>query len=167
MTTAPPKSGVWYLGKRLPPIGLMYVAAALEKAGFKVQILDNYLMNKTTDEIKQIITKLNPQIVGITCGSATYPRCIETTKAIKETLPNCRIIVGGWHASYMPDSLLANPEIDYVVMGEGERAITQLATCITNGNELAAATIPGVAFRHQGKNIKNPPKFIENLDEIR
>jgi radical SAM superfamily enzyme YgiQ (UPF0313 family) len=66
----------------------------------------------------------------------------------------------------MPDSLLANPEIDYVVMGEGERAMTQLATCITNGNEPAAATIPGVACRRQGKNIKNQPKFIENLDEV-
>jgi radical SAM superfamily enzyme YgiQ (UPF0313 family) len=166
MTTAPPENGAWYLGKRLPPIGLMYVAAALEKADFKVQMLDNYLMKKPTSEIKQLVKNLNPQIVGITCGSATYPRCVETAKAIKETLPNCNIVVGGWHASYMPDSILANAEIDYVVMGEGERAMTQLATAITNGNEPAAVTIPGVACRRQGKNIKNQPKFIENIDEI-
>ena len=166
MTTAPPENGAWYLGKRLPPIGLMYVAAALEKAGFEVQMLDNYLMKNPISEVKQLVFNLNPQIVGITCGSATYSRCIETAKAIKETLPDCKIIVGGWHASYVPDSLLDNPEIDYVVMGEGERAITELATCITNGNEPAAMTIPGVACKRQGKNIKNPPKFIENMDEI-
>lgn len=166
MTTAPPESGAWYLGKRLPPIGLMYIAAALEKAGFEVQMLDNYLMKKPIAEVKQLVAKLNPKIVGITCGSATYARCIETAKAIKEALPDCRIVVGGWHASYEPDSLLATPEIDYVVMGEGERAITQLATCITNGNEPAAMTIAGVALRRQGKNIKNPPKFIENMDEL-
>ena len=166
MTTAPPANGTWYLGKRLPPIGLMYVAAALEKAGFEVQMLDNYLMKKPLDEVKQLVSKLSPQIVGITCGSATYSRCIETAKAIKETLPDCRIVVGGWHASYVPDSLLGNPEIDYVVMGEGERAMTELAACITNGNETAAMSIPGVACRHQGVNIKNPPKFIENMDEI-
>ena len=166
MTTAPPENGAWYLGKRLPPIGLMYVAAALEKAGFEVQMLDNYLMKKPISEVKQLVFNLKPQIVGITCGSATYSRCTETAKAIKETLPDCKIIVGGWHASYVPDSLLDNPEIDYVVMGEGERAITELATCITNGNEQAAMTIPGVACKRQGKNIKNPPKFIENMDEI-
>jgi len=166
MTTAPPESGAWYLGKRLPPIGLMYIAASLEKAGFEVQMLDNYLMKKPITEVKQLVAKLNPQIVGITCGSATYARCIETARAIKEVLPDCKIVVGGWHASYEPDSLLANPEIDYVVMGEGERAITQLATCITNGNEPAAMTIDGVALRRQGKNIKNPPKFIENMDEL-
>jgi radical SAM superfamily enzyme YgiQ (UPF0313 family) len=166
MTTAPPENGAWYLGKRTPPIGLMYIAAALEKAGFKVQVLDNYLMKKTTSEVKQFVSSLNPQIVGITCGSATYSRCVETAKAIKEVLPSCRIIVGGWHASYVPDTLLNIPEIDYVVMGEGERAITQLATSIINGDEPTAMTIPGVACRRQGKNIKNPPKFIENLDEI-
>jgi radical SAM superfamily enzyme YgiQ (UPF0313 family) len=166
MTTAPPEKGVWYLGKRLPPIGLMYVAAALEKAGFEVQMLDNYLMKKTTDEIKQYVTQINPQIVGITCGSATYSRCIETARAIKEVLPSCKIVVGGWHASYVPDSLLANPEIDYVVMGEGERAMEQLAGFILNGNEPAAVEIPGVACRSHGKNIKNEPKFIENIDEI-
>jgi len=166
MTTAPPENGAWYLGKRLPPIGLMYVAAALEKAGFEVQMLDNYLMKKSTDEIKQLITKINPIIVGITCGSATYPRCIETARAIKEVLPLCKIVVGGWHASYMPDSLLANPEIDYVVMGEGERAISELAAAIVKGNEANAMMIPGIACRRQDKNIKNQPKFIENMDEL-
>ena len=166
MTTAPPENGAWYLGKRLPPIGLMYVAAALEKAGFTVQMLDNYLMKKPLEEVKELIAKVNPAIVGITCGSATYRRCIETARAIKETLPTCKIVVGGWHASYVPDSLLENPEIDYVVMGEGERAVTDLATCIVNGNEPAAITIPGVACRRAGANIKNPPQFIENMDEI-
>ena len=55
MTTAPPASGAWYLGKRLPPIGLMYVAAALEKAGFEVQMLDNYLMKKPLGEVKELV----------------------------------------------------------------------------------------------------------------
>lgn len=166
MTTAPPENGAWILGKRLPPIGLMYVASALEKAGFEVQMLDNYLMKKPVEEVKQLIAKTQPAIVGITCGSATYPRCVETAKAIKEVKPDCKIIVGGWHASYMPDSLLGHPEIDYVVMGEGERAISELAVAITTGNESKAVTIPGVACNKLGKTIKNQPQFIENMDEI-
>jgi anaerobic magnesium-protoporphyrin IX monomethyl ester cyclase len=166
MTTAPPENGAWHLGKRLPPIGLMYVASALEKAGFEIQMLDNYLMKQPAEEIQGLVAKTQPQIVGITCGSATYPRCIETAKAIKAAKPDCKIIVGGWHASYMPDSLLDNPEIDYVVMGEGERAITQLATAIVSGKEEIISTIPGVAYKRLGKTIKNQPQFIENMDEI-
>jgi anaerobic magnesium-protoporphyrin IX monomethyl ester cyclase len=166
MTTAPPKNGAWYLGKRLPPIGLMYVAAALEKAGFEVQMLDNYLIKKPAEEVKQLALQFNPHMVGITCGSATYQRCIETTKAIKQVLPNCKVVVGGWHSSYMPDSLLAKPEIDYVVMGEGEKAITQLAQQLVIGNKAGVTHIAGLGFRHKGIIIKNPPRLIENMDEI-
>ena len=67
----------------------------------------------------------------------------------------------------MPDSLLENPEIDYVVMGEGERAIIELATPITNGNETKPLSQSQVSHvKRNGENIKNPPKFIENMDEI-
>ena len=167
MTTAPPSNAPWYLGKKLPPLGLMYVAAALEKAGFPVQMLDNYLQKQSIEEVKQLVLKLNPEIVGITCGSATYRKCLETAKAIKEVLPTCKVVVGGWHASYMPDSLLETPEIDYVVMGEGERAMTELAAHIMKheDNHLAAS-IAGVALRIEEKIVKTPPKFISNMDEI-
>jgi anaerobic magnesium-protoporphyrin IX monomethyl ester cyclase len=166
MTTAPAENAAWILGKRLPPIGLMYVASALEKAGYDVHMLDNYLMKKPVEEIKQLISNLNPKIVGITCGSATYPRCVETSRAIKEVNPNIKIVVGGWHASYKPDSLLSHPEIDYVVMGEGERAITQLANALTSGNTAQIASIAGVGLRGKEDNIKNEPAYIENMDEI-
>jgi radical SAM superfamily enzyme YgiQ (UPF0313 family) len=166
MTTAPPENSAWYHGKRLPPIGLMYVAAALEKAGFAVQMLDNYLQNKPMDEFKKHLLNVNPQLVGITCGSATFRRCIESAQAVKEVLPSCKIIVGGWHGSYMPETLLAYPQIDYVVMGEGERAIVELANAIASGNEASAVSIAGVACQRRGKNLLNQPKFIENMDEI-
>jgi anaerobic magnesium-protoporphyrin IX monomethyl ester cyclase len=166
MTTAPPEKDTWYHGKRLPPIGLMYVAAALEKAGFTVQMLDNYLAKKPIEEVKQLITTLNPMMVGMTCGSATYARCIETAKIIKEANPDCTVVVGGWHASYLPDTLLSHPEIDYAVMGEGERAITQLATALASGNQTDSEAIAGVVSRGPNGIVSNPPKFIENMDEI-
>ena len=130
MTTAPPSNAPWYQGKKLPPLGLSYVAASLEKAGFKVEMLDNYMLNKPIEEVRQLVAGLKPEIVGITCGSATYRRCLETAQALKETLPSCKVVVGGWHASYLPDSLLENPEVDYVVMGEGERAMAELVSSI-------------------------------------
>ena len=86
MTTAPPAKGPWIHGRRFQPIGLAYVAAALEKAGFHVEMLDNYLLEKPIDYVKLEIKKHCPEIVGITCSSATYQRCIETAKAVKEML---------------------------------------------------------------------------------
>ena len=167
MTTAPPISSAWCLGRRFPPLGLTYVAGALENANFQVEIIDNYLLKKPIDELKHDIKRLKPEIAGITCGSGTYQRCIETTKAIKEVLPSCIVVVGGWHPSYMPESMLKHPEIDYVVMGEGERAMVELAKSIINGkNASALSKISGIAFRQGTKIVKTSPKFIEDLDEI-
>jgi anaerobic magnesium-protoporphyrin IX monomethyl ester cyclase len=167
MTTAPPANSPWGVPMRLPPLGLAYVAGALEKAGFQVEMLDNYLFEKSIDDIKQTARKLNPEIVGITCSSPAYQQCVETAKAVKETLPSCKVVVGGWHPSYEPDSMLQHPEIDYVVMGEGEHATTELATHITRGeDERAVAAIAGVAYKHEGKVVKNPQKFISDMDQI-
>jgi anaerobic magnesium-protoporphyrin IX monomethyl ester cyclase len=167
MTTAPPAKGPWIHGRRFLPIGLAYVAAALEKSGFQVEMLDNYLLEKPIDEVKLEIKRLNPEIVGITCSSATYSRCVETAKAVKETLPSCKVVVGGWHPSYEPESLLQHSEIDYVVMGEGERAMVELATHISKGeNDRTLADIAGVAYRRKGKIVKTTQRFINNLDEL-
>ncbi|MEM2968486.1 MAG: radical SAM protein [Candidatus Bathyarchaeia archaeon] len=166
MTTAPPEHSPWSVPMKLPPLGLSYVAAALEKAGFKVEMLDNYLLRKPINEVAELVKHANPEIVGMTCSSASYPRCVETAKAIKEALPSCIIVVGGWHPSYVPDSMLQHPEIDYVVMGEGERAMVELAACLTKGDEAAAKQVAGVAYRHSGKIVQTPQKFITNLDEL-
>jgi anaerobic magnesium-protoporphyrin IX monomethyl ester cyclase len=167
MTPAPPTKGPWIHGRRFVPIGLAYVAAALEKSGFQVQMLDNYMLEKPIEEVKADVAKLNPEIVGITCSSVTYSRVIETAKAVKDTVPSCTVVVGGWHASYNPESLLQNPEVDYVVMGEGERAMVQLATYLIKGeNENSPSKIAGLAYRHEGKIVKNPRQFITNMDEI-
>jgi anaerobic magnesium-protoporphyrin IX monomethyl ester cyclase len=167
MTPAPPASGPWIHGRKYVPIGLAYVAAAVEKAGFQVAMLDNYMMQKPIEEVKAELRKLNPEIVGITCSSVTYSRCVELARAIKETVPTCKVVVGGWHPSYMPESMLQNPEIDYVVMGEGERAMVELATQITKGaDEAVIAKIAGVACRQGTQIVKNAPQFIKNMDEI-
>jgi anaerobic magnesium-protoporphyrin IX monomethyl ester cyclase len=167
MTTAPPENAPWYLGRKFPPLGLSYVAASLEKAGFQVQMLDNYLQKKSISEVKQLVKQLNPEMVGITCSSATYQKCVETATAIKEVIPSCKIVVGGWHPSYVPESMLQHPEIDYAIMGEGERAMVELATFTTKGEkEMVLGAIAGLAYRRGDKILKNAAKFIENLDEI-
>ena len=58
MTTEPPSGAPWYLGKKLPPLGLSYVAGALEKAGFQVEVLDNYMLRKPLQEVQELVKKL-------------------------------------------------------------------------------------------------------------
>jgi anaerobic magnesium-protoporphyrin IX monomethyl ester cyclase len=163
----PPKNSPWYKGQKVPPLGLAYVAAALEKIGFPVEIIDDYLLEKPIEYVKQMVRRSDPQIVGITCSSVSYRGCIETARVVKELSPSCKVVVGGPHPSYLPESMLQHQEIDYVVIGEGERAIAELAINITKTeDDSAISAIPGIAFRHEGKIIRNEPKFISNLDQI-
>ena len=167
MTTAPPEKSPWGMAGKLPPLGLAYVAAVLEKNGFSVEIYDNYILERSNEEVKAEIRKRQPPIVGITCSSLTYLRCIETAKAAKEACPSCKVVVGGPHPSYMPETMLQHSEIDYVVIGEGEQAMVNLARGILNGEqEIVICKIPGVAGRINGKIIKTQGEFISNLDTI-
>jgi len=167
MTTAPPEKSPWGAANRIPPLGLAYIAAVLEKEGFEVEILDNYMLNKPIEDVKLQVKKLNPEIVGIGCSSNTYQRCVETAKAVKQVLPSCKVVVGGPHPSFMPESMLQHPEIDYVVMGEGERAMLELAINIRKrASDSAFASIPGIAYNHEGKTVKNAQSFIKDLDQL-
>ena len=167
MTTPPPLKSPWGMAGKLPPLGLAYVAAALEKSGFQVEILDNYLLETQIEEVKLEVKKRSPEIVGITCSSLTYERCIETAKAVKEVCPSCRVVVGGPHPSYMPQTMLQHGEIDYVIIGEGEQAMAKLAASIMQDEQNSViAKIPGVACRLSGEIVKSAPEFISDLDTV-
>lgn len=167
MTTAPPEKSPWGMAGKLPPLGLAYVAAVLEKSGYPVEIYDNYLLERPIEEVKVEIKKRQPEIVGITCSSLTYNRCIETAKAVKEACPTCKVVVGGPHPSYMPETMLEHQEIDYVVMGEGEQAMVQLAAAIKQGAlDNIIGKIPGVACRINDQMVKTEPEFINDLDTV-
>jgi radical SAM superfamily enzyme YgiQ (UPF0313 family) len=167
MTTAPPEKSPWGMAGKLPPLGLAYVAAVLEKSGYPVEIYDNYLLERPIGEVKVEIKKRQPEIVGITCSSLTYTRCIETAKAVKEACPTCKVVVGGPHPSYMPETMLEHQEIDYVIMGEGEQAMVKLAIAIKQGaKDNVIVKTPGVACRINGQMAKTEPEFINDLDTV-
>jgi radical SAM superfamily enzyme YgiQ (UPF0313 family) len=166
MTTAPPSKSPWGMPGKLPPLGLAYVATALEKNGFQIEIFDNYLLERSIEEVKLEVEKRSPEIVGITCSSLTYAQCVETAKAVKEACPSCKVVVGGPHPSYMPQTMLQHKEIDYVVISEGEQAMAKLADSIVKGEEDRIAKIPGVACRLDGEIVRNAPEFISDLDTV-
>ena len=167
MTTTLPEKSPWGMAGKLAPLGLAYVAAALEKNGYPVEIYDNYLLGRSIEEVKAEIRKRQPEIVGITCSSLTYSRCIEMAKAVKEAYPPSKVIVGGPHASYMPETLLQHSEVDYVVVGEGEAAIVKLAASILKGDPKGVSVvIPGVACKIDSEVVTTPQQFISDLDTV-
>ena len=100
---------------RVEPLGLEYVAAALEARGARVSILDGRF-----ESLPRALRKGRPAIVGISCMHALeYDRAIDLARAARRRFPEAFILVGG-HAAAVYPAPLEVPEIDGICVGDGE-----------------------------------------------
>lgn len=112
-----------------PPLGLMYIAAYLEKNGYKVSILDAEKDLLDNHEILKRIQEISAKYVGITSTTPEFPRVKELFEEIKEAHPGIITVAGGPHLSAVPEC--QNGEynaIDYIVVGEGEKAVLKIVS---------------------------------------
>jgi radical SAM superfamily enzyme YgiQ (UPF0313 family) len=174
--TAPPVSGI--------PLGLLYVASSLKKAGHNVHVYDAivgadestwgvncnngvYRMGATMDEIKKVVDEINPDVVGIgNQYSSQVENAIKTAEAVKEVKKEIKVVVGGPHASVMPSTFLEEGNaVDYVVMREGEITMLELLDSMAGNRDIT--TVKGVAFKEEGGLVINEQReFIKNLDGL-
>lgn len=104
-----------------PPLGLLYVAGALEAAGHKVLIIDAEPEMLSPDEIFRRLMLHEPDVVGVTATTPEIDGAQLLCRMIKAKHKNIVTMVGGAHISALPrETLSACPEIDYAVVGEGE-----------------------------------------------
>ncbi len=157
-----------HAGSPRVPLGLMYIASALEKEGYPTDIID-IKSNKGIDEvINQIIARLKeikPIAVGMGALLSEEKELLKLSLLIKRELPNCKIIVGNVQASFYPQYFIfKGSPIDFIALGEGELTFPKLLNCIkTKGN---VDEVPGLAYLKKEKIIKTKEEFIKDLDEI-
>ncbi|QAT17012.1 hypothetical protein BU251_04315 [Candidatus Velamenicoccus archaeovorus] len=147
----------------LPSLGLGYVAASLEKAGLQVRILDLNIDRMTRRELAVYLEKMDPhpRWCGITSAATTLYAALDIAGICKKAFPEARTVLGGVQPTVTPDLVLACEDVDYVVRGEGEEAMAELA----KGNP-SEKTL-GLSFRQGGRIVHNPDRPpIENLDMI-
>lgn len=161
------------------PLGLAYLGTAVKKAGFDVAGLDaaadrparevgNNLLRFGLDlsELRERVAAVKPDIVGIGCFfSSRFPAVLETAKAIKEIDKRIITVTGGIHPSLMPGEVCSHPEIDFVVIGEGERTFVELLKAISDSRGFG--DIDGLAYKTDGDIKLNRRKsYIEDLDSL-
>lgn len=149
------------------PLGILYIAAVIIKAGHSVELLDGNMQFLKKELDKKLENK--PDVIGMTCTTLTYPLIMELSDYIDKICPNITIVIGGAHATLMPETLLKNTNIDFCVIGEGEETIVDLITGIERGY---SEDCKGIAFRDQGNSKDEKVYFtpkrepISNLDSI-
>lgn len=149
-----------------PPIGLMYIAAVLENAGFDVQILDSNLLCLSERQLSLEIKQAAPDIVGISVDCIRLYPSLAIANSIKALFHNrVPVVMGGPHVNVRYESVLGHPEVDFVVFGEGE--YTMLELCQAIASKKPVDSILGLGFKENGQIRINPSRpLVENLDDL-
>lgn len=148
----------------VPPLGLAYLGAVLERNGIDVSILDSYALQQSWGEYENEIKKTKADIIGFTGMTPVIDR---TMKAIRIARTYCqKIILGGAHATSNIRDSINNQDIDYVVYGEGEETIVELVKALETNSGFK--DIRGLAYKNKDNEIIiNPERpLIENLDAL-
>jgi len=150
-----------------PPLGLAYVAQHLEDAGHAVRIIDLNLTGLNPERLKATLRSFKPAVVGISAHTETYPGALAIARVVKNHDSAIPVMIGGPHASILPLEVLAEPDIDYVVVGEGERTAVELVAAIEAGvTPESVAAIAGLAHKAAGAPELNAPRPPIPVEEI-
>lgn len=174
------------------PLGITYVAGAARKAGHECKILDmdaaepkegslnfskeyesytsyvaalNAPNHPTWELMRKLVKEQNPDLIGISALTTKFGSVIQTAKFCKMILPEVPILVGGAHASTMPDLTMQIPEVDFVLRGESDESFPELLEAIEGKKKLAE--VGSLSWKKSGKVIHNPDReFAQNLDKL-
>lgn len=150
------------------PTGLYYIAALLLQKGYDAEIVNLYRGGRDPQTIRETVARKNPDIVGISIFNANRWGGVEIARIVKEVNPEAKVVFGGVGATFLWEHLLRNfPQIDYVVLGEGEYSFLQLVGMFEKGAPGDPPAIKGIAFRNGSKIVRTAPADpIDDLDKL-
>lgn len=150
-----------------PPLNLMYLAEVINREGCYARILDAYVLNISNLDITGSVNKFRPDAILIPLYSKDLLIVYNLTFELKKQNPNIIIILGGHHASNMPDAVLTEfSQVDYILRGEAEQSIVNLLRLINKGGK-DLSKIRGLSYRKGRKHVHNKDQSpIANLDDI-
>ncbi len=101
-------------------------------------------------------------VVAFSCYIWNITQTLAVAKKIKELNPNITILLGGPEVSYEYEDVISLPEVDYIIVGEGETPFTEFINSFPNVD-----AVPGLVRKSEGKVLVNPqaPMFdLKNFE---
>lgn len=158
------------------PVGLLSLISAVRRdLGWEASLFDFnrrirdgsiVLSDDFYGHAAELICTDSPDVVGFMTECDSYHHVLQVSRVIKERLPNCKVVLGGPHASAVAKTTLERTaDIDAVVIGEGEVSFPELLRSYSDGRETAVA---GSMRRATGGQILDggPPRLIDDLDDL-
>lgn len=141
------------------PLSILYLGGFLESQGIECLLVDMRFTDYKKINHEELLC------VGIsTMTGSMIKSALKAASYFKGTAPNLPIVWGGVHPSLLPEQTLDDPNVDIVVIGEGEKTLLELVKHIQNQTDISE--IEGIGYKKGGRIIINPPRDFIDLDEL-
>ena len=165
----PPSAFGSYVGTRInaafqnyPLLSLASLAAYAREGGFSVVVLDLGIEMEPYKVLEEKLKEYSPDFIGITVTTPLFPEVAQLSKFIRERVGDgTKLILGGPHATALPEDCLKESDFDIVVYGEGEETLLEI---LQNKN---LSEIKGIYYKDEGQILKNQLRpMIQDLDSL-
>jgi len=153
-----------FSGYPQPPMGIASIASVLEREGYSLVVVDANALGLEPEAVLSAVA--DARIVGLTAMTPTINSAIHIAQRLKQARPDLALILGGSHATLLPEETLSSaPGIDVIVRGEGEKIIIEILRAIADKDSLDG--IAGISYRKNGDIVSNPsPPGNVDLDSL-
>ena len=143
-----------------PSLGLCYLSAYLKKRGIpSIKGID--LNVDSPEDLDRAIGRAD--LVGVYCSTKALRAALAVARAARAA--GKIVVFGGPHASVLPDQILRSPDVDYVVLSEGESTFYELVQTIRGGGGIPR--IDGLGYKDGDVRVIHPrTRYIRDLDTI-
>jgi radical SAM superfamily enzyme YgiQ (UPF0313 family) len=150
-----------------PPLGLLCVAAALEQAGFSVAVHDFYQLGGKPGDVADLLQRFQPRIVGVSTLTSGVHLALRVCAHVKRAAPEVVTVLGGPHATALPERVAADPAVDVAVRGEGEQTMVELTEALLHrgASQVDLCSIAGLAVKVEDRVIITPERRVMTFDE--
>ncbi|MBW7957408.1 MAG: B12-binding domain-containing radical SAM protein [Deltaproteobacteria bacterium] len=150
----------------IPALGLAYVAASAEKAGYEVKIFDCTL-GMSHAELAEALKRERPDVVGITGTTPSSISMYRVARDVRSLLPDALVVAGGAHLTAVPGEVMKSAPFDAGVVGEGEVTFVELVRHFEEHGRKNLGDVQGIVFKEGDRVISTGRRpFIKDLDNL-
>jgi anaerobic magnesium-protoporphyrin IX monomethyl ester cyclase len=137
-----------------PLLGPLSLLALLAQRGHEVRLFDA----RFEPDVMSALRQFAPDFLGVSAVTAGWSNGLQLASQYKQCNPRCVVAFGGPHPSSLPAESIAQSAVDYVIVGEGERALVDLCDRLADGPPAADALrgITNLVFKTSAGPVHNP-----------
>jgi radical SAM superfamily enzyme YgiQ (UPF0313 family) len=148
-----------------PPLGVWRLAGVLESAGAHVEVFDpNCCALPPQRALEREILTSQWDVIGVSTTGMTLRFDLELAYIARRLAPHALIVAGGMEATFRPELMFELGPFDLVVLGEGERPLTEIARRLSSAEPLGG--VAGTAMKVNGALVKIPQRALDR-EELR